>query len=288
MEVWALAERLDAAATTREAWEVGLAVLADLGVAHAIWLDMTGPAAPRMRSTCDGDWLRDYAHAIVSGHDPFPAYCLTRAAPIRTGIAHLDRYPYLSPPERATVREASERTGMTAGVSLTMQVERNGRGQGWNLLTDLDAEGFEALFRSHGQAIGLAAHMIHGRLAADQTPQAPVLSALTGRERDCLRFVADGLRTAELAHRLGVSEGTVEYHLRNARRKLGARTRDHAVALALRAEFTGPGGEPADAFRGIDENACEKQGRNIDDARKADCPEPFRLSRTRGVQTTRR
>ena len=58
-------------------------------------------------------------------------------------------------------------------------------------------------------------------------------SRLTSRECDCLAFVASGLRIAEIAQRLGVSVVTIEFHLRNARQKLGAQTRDHAVALAL-------------------------------------------------------
>ncbi|WP_425283333.1 LuxR C-terminal-related transcriptional regulator [Litoreibacter albidus] len=57
---------------------------------------------------------------------------------------------------------------------------------------------------------------------------------LTTREQDCLAYVADGLRTADIAHRLGVAEVTVEMHLRKARARLRARTRDHAVAVAIR------------------------------------------------------
>lgn len=58
-------------------------------------------------------------------------------------------------------------------------------------------------------------------------------SALTPREREVLRFLASGLRTAQIAHELQLAKVTVELHTRNARRKLGALTREHAVALAL-------------------------------------------------------
>jgi DNA-binding CsgD family transcriptional regulator len=37
-----------------------------------------------------------------------------------------------------------------------------------------------------------------------------------------------------VAYRLGISETTVEMHLRNARNRLGAKTRDQAVAIAIR------------------------------------------------------
>ena len=56
---------------------------------------------------------------------------------------------------------------------------------------------------------------------------------LTPREADCLLWLARGMRLAGIAYRLGVSLPTIEFHLHNARRKLGARTREEAIAKAL-------------------------------------------------------
>jgi DNA-binding CsgD family transcriptional regulator len=57
--------------------------------------------------------------------------------------------------------------------------------------------------------------------------------ALTGRERDSLSFVAEGKTDWEIATILGVSETTARFHVDNARRKLGAVNRAHAVARFL-------------------------------------------------------
>jgi DNA-binding CsgD family transcriptional regulator len=57
---------------------------------------------------------------------------------------------------------------------------------------------------------------------------------LSPREREVLVWLASGLRTAEIAHRMGIETVTVGYHLQRARRKLGARTREQALVLALR------------------------------------------------------
>ncbi len=54
--------------------------------------------------------------------------------------------------------------------------------------------------------------------------------AITNREREILRLVADGLRTAEIASRLGIADATVNSHIRTATRKLGVRTRAEAAA----------------------------------------------------------
>jgi DNA-binding CsgD family transcriptional regulator len=58
--------------------------------------------------------------------------------------------------------------------------------------------------------------------------------ALTAREREVLAHVALGLRTPEIADRLSISAETARTHAKNAMEKLGARSRAHAVALALR------------------------------------------------------
>ncbi|MEO8093045.1 MAG: LuxR C-terminal-related transcriptional regulator [bacterium] len=57
---------------------------------------------------------------------------------------------------------------------------------------------------------------------------------LSKREREVFELLADGLSGAEIAERLVLSPETVRTHIRNAMAKLGASTRSHAVAIALR------------------------------------------------------
>ncbi len=56
---------------------------------------------------------------------------------------------------------------------------------------------------------------------------------LTRREREVISLVATGLQTGDLADRLFLAPETVKSHVGNAMAKLGARTRAHAVAIAL-------------------------------------------------------
>lgn len=56
--------------------------------------------------------------------------------------------------------------------------------------------------------------------------------ALTDRERQVLGLLSQGLTGSEVAARLFLSPATVRTHIQNAMRKLGARTRVHAIALA--------------------------------------------------------
>ena len=56
---------------------------------------------------------------------------------------------------------------------------------------------------------------------------------LSGKERLVLAELARGNSTEEIGLVLSVSPHTVRTHVKNLMRKLGARTRAHAVAIAL-------------------------------------------------------
>jgi DNA-binding CsgD family transcriptional regulator len=57
---------------------------------------------------------------------------------------------------------------------------------------------------------------------------------LTEREREALVWIATGKSDWEIGEILGLSPKTVNYHVQNAKLKLGTRSRVQAIALALR------------------------------------------------------
>ena len=67
-----------------------------------------------------------------------------------------------------------------------------------------------------------------GGASADGVP------ALSKREREVLRLLADGLRNEEIGRRLFLSPETVRSYTGRAMQKLGADTRTEAVAVAIR------------------------------------------------------
>jgi DNA-binding CsgD family transcriptional regulator len=62
-------------------------------------------------------------------------------------------------------------------------------------------------------------------------------AVLTFRERQCLGWASLGKTMQEMATILRVTPRVVKFHLDNGRRKLGASTLPHAVALAIRREL---------------------------------------------------
>jgi LuxR family transcriptional regulator len=57
---------------------------------------------------------------------------------------------------------------------------------------------------------------------------------LTPREVECLERLARGFNNAGIAQDLHISLPTVALHLVNARKKLGAHTREEALARAIK------------------------------------------------------
>lgn len=60
---------------------------------------------------------------------------------------------------------------------------------------------------------------------------------LTPRELQCLRLLAEGLRSEQIAYELKVARVTVDFHIANAKTKLRAITREQAVARAIRGGY---------------------------------------------------
>ena len=58
-----------------------------------------------------------------------------------------------------------------------------------------------------------------------------IISQLTPRERDCLRLLAEGRETKQLASELGLSDSTVNKHLASARKKLGVNKTAQALLI---------------------------------------------------------
>lgn len=184
-----------------------------------------GAGAPVAKTTLGAAFESHYRDRRFDRHDPFGKYCLTAPGSVATGADHLGDYPYLGDQEREVIRSAGD-AGFRAGFSSV--VRRDARGwEAWNVGSSLARRDVEAIRRQHGRDIRLALLAVRGRLGG---PAVPILSA---RERQCLALIGDGLRIKSIARELGLAEVTVELHLRNARRKLGAKTRDQAVRLYL-------------------------------------------------------
>jgi DNA-binding CsgD family transcriptional regulator len=71
-------------------------------------------------------------------------------------------------------------------------------------------------------------------------PPATRSGLLTHREVQCLELLGRGLSNMRISEELDISMPTVALHLLQARRKLGAKTREQALILAYRQGLIDP------------------------------------------------
>jgi DNA-binding NarL/FixJ family response regulator len=80
-------------------------------------------------------------------------------------------------------------------------------------------------------------------LSPRATAQLPQLSP---REKEIMHLMAEGMTAEQIANQLNVSVETVRTHVRNVIRKLQARNRVHAIAMALERGEIALGGMPGE------------------------------------------
>ncbi|MBC9713057.1 response regulator transcription factor [Streptomyces sp. TRM66268-LWL] len=151
----------------------------------------------------------------------------------------------------ATARLAD--TGIRVLMLTTFDLDEHvydalGAGAGGFLLKDVTAERLFDAVRVVAAGEALLAPTVTRRLIAEFARLRPSarpaadLAALTPRETQVLRLIAEGLSNPELAARLHVSEETVKTHVSRILAKLGLRDRTQAVVAAYESGLVVPGG----------------------------------------------
>ncbi len=122
---------------------------------------------------------------------------------------------------------------MPAGVTVPIHMPHGG----YATVTGTLAPGATAGEALHNIAdFGLLAQVFHEAAYQAYADTVPGLASapLTARERQCLRYCADGYSAKEISRLIGRSIPTVVLHLSTATKKLGARNRTQAAAMAVR------------------------------------------------------
>ncbi|TMK41419.1 MAG: PAS domain-containing protein [Actinobacteria bacterium] len=78
----------------------------------------------------------------------------------------------------------------------------------------------------------------------DESSVGPLPGPLSPRQREVLALIAEGIPLRDIGERLTIAPATVRTHVENAYRKLGARNRPHAIALALQLGLIEPPPDP--------------------------------------------
>ena len=114
---------------------------------------------------------------------------------------------------------------------------------GFNLGTSLTTDKFLKFHDELGDQIALETAIAAAFLSPPTSANSRVAGwhgdlyrseLLSSRECEVLKWLACGLKSEAIGGRIGISTATVHFHTRNACRRLKARSREQAVAVAIR------------------------------------------------------
>lgn len=187
-----------------------------------------GGEVPYLAGSLPSSW---YSHHFRQGHaaaDPVFAHCRQRTTPLIWDAKHAGDEDDPSCP--VFFSETAD-FGLRCGVSIPV----HGLGCQWGVVAVASTRPRDEVVttRKLGELHLFAAyvHDVGHRLAS--AIAGSELVHLTSRERECLRWTAEGKTGWEISKVLGISERTVVFHLENAARKFGVFGRRQAAARAI-------------------------------------------------------
>ncbi|NBB08435.1 LuxR family transcriptional regulator [Pseudomonas sp. SLFW] len=190
-------------------------------------------------TTFPKQWLEHYRSNRLIEIDPILKHC------------HQELVPYFWSTERRRARgrsrqfwELREQHGLRNGLSIPLRYELF---RGTLSVAFDDVQAAEQTVFPHpavSQLFMLVPYLLDGMGHQFQNSM-PERQGLTPREMECLYWASAGKTSWEISHILTRSERTIDFHLLNARRKLGSVSRQQAVGAAAAYGLIAPaGGRP--------------------------------------------
>lgn len=124
-------------------------------------------------------------------------------------------------------------SGAKNGLGIPVCTFDNETFGGW-LFTSLEGRDlFDLMQKEHSTETHLASVLAHERMVAVGLGSLDQDFILSKRERECLLWLCAGMRVSQIANKLSVSNSAINLYISNAKQKLGAKTREQAVARAI-------------------------------------------------------
>ena len=182
------------------------------------------------------DLGRDFSNAYVKGDliniDPFLQFSCHRPSAEKVLTRDLSSYPNSSSRHQEFLDHLAQ-SGNTGGIGVPVRTSENTIFGGWMFSSQEPEETFNLLVTDHGYEAHLAGLLAYERMIALGLGRETEAKLLSCREREVLLWLCAGYRVSMIADKLGISESAINLYLKNARAKLGAKTREQAVARAI-------------------------------------------------------
>ncbi len=231
-----LARRLNGAATLEDFWALCLDELAQRDVTSICYGALASKRdveargltkALMVKTNHPHAWIEAFGTDRFLDEDSTALKCMADSRPIFWDVDKAMRHPSRRVRERAKIERD---VGLDVGVSLPASHFSTGAVGGVGLAVDVPRRQFRAYWKSRKHDIIAICTILDTVMRRQHMKE---LIGLTKREGDCLCWLAAGLRTDQIANRLGITTKVVEKYVFSAKSKLKAATRDQAVAKAL-------------------------------------------------------
>ena len=212
--------------------------IVNYGIIDKMHGDMLG-----FHSNMPDDWMARYMEREYSKDDPWAQHVISNKQPIyyhRVGPSEL------SVPQGSTAEKMiNETSDFDLNSSICVPIH-NSLGHlitGVNLGSKLKHAEFKAMLDEKLEDILLSVAVMNNQLI-----ETPILETklpswytnpyykqlLSERELEVLKWLSEGHRNDRIAERMNIASVTVNFHLKEIKRKLGAQTREQSIALAFR------------------------------------------------------
>ncbi len=228
-----LIEALNESQTPAEAMQAFDSFARDFGADSTCYGYLDADGKKHAWSSTAADWRKQYSANRLDKADP--EFRVETRPFSGMGFRMSDGFPGLERDEEANRLYAEARLyGFTGELFVPDQSPEGLRDFATiNVLTSLPNRSLKKWIKNEGAKLRLAGVSVAARIrelrVSDTTPQLE----LSPREVEVLRLLSRGLRVARIAESMELSNKTVEFHISNARRRLNAKTRDQAMAIAL-------------------------------------------------------
>jgi DNA-binding CsgD family transcriptional regulator len=217
-----------------DAWPSYVKLMETLGADFALFADWNqGDGNVEMvacQSTFPNDWVSHYVERKFEEVDFLLPYCQAHLCPLPVA-PETDLKRDGLPPKAAEMINDGRELGMNTGVIVPVHAN-NGRFSVLNFSTSLNQMEFRRLYPEILAPLVLSAHLFNSSYSAMSHEGKGKVHTLSDREVECLRWLAIGRTPTQAADQIGIGERTFHFHIANAKRKLNARTRVQAIALA--------------------------------------------------------
>lgn len=238
-KIAALGEKLQQAPNAEAHWDCCAQAFEDLGVTSlgyavipmASEVQMSGATnAAFFRHTYGKEWERAISSEEVLDYDITTKLLLS-------GVEEVywqdDATEFGGTEKNKRLWELEQDLGIVWGKTLLLSHHSKNTvssGIGMHVTAVRSEAEFEKYWTKHRQQLRVIGEMLNHGMLHEHTDG---LVRLTGREKDYLYWAAMGLDRIETAHRLGISEHTLNKPIASAKAKLKARSTSQAVAKAV-------------------------------------------------------